>query len=65
MKELIIFCFLVLNSYLREFYFTSYRSKSTHPIRLQDSLIINISERNAWISLIFIIEIFIKGRYNY
>ena len=42
--------------------FTSYRSKCSRPIRLQYSLMINISEKNTLIFLIFCVEIFTKKR---
>ena len=44
------FCLLVQTSYLEKFCFTSYRAKCSHPIRLQDSLIINISGKNTMVS---------------
>ena len=44
-----------------KFCITNYRAKYSCPIRLLDSMIINTSERNACISLIFWMETLRKG----
>ena len=61
-KDFIILSFLVQTPYLGKFYLTSYIPKCPHPIRFQDSLIINASGRKGSIYLIFHMEIFTKDR---
>ena len=62
MKDITILCVPVQALYLRKLWFTSYVSKCSPPIRLQDSLIVNISGRMIWILSIFSMKIFTQWR---
>ena len=57
MEDLNNSLFPVETPYLGKFFLTNYMPESFYLIRLQDSLIINITGRIAWISLIFCMEI--------
>ena len=54
MKNLATLCFPVETSYLKKAYFTSYKLKWSHPIRLQDSLVINICGRKPPVASVFL-----------
>ena len=54
MKDIVATCFPVQTPYFENFWFTSYWPNYFHPIRLQDSLIMNTSGSNGSIYLIFL-----------
>ena len=51
MKDFIILFLPVQTPYQGKFWYRTDRSKCCHPIRLQDSLITNISGKNRFMSL--------------
>ena len=59
-----ILCFPVQTPYLGKLWFSSKKPLRSHPTRLQDILIMKISERNGLISLFFCMEMSIKESWH-